>query len=43
MRAVRVFGRKWDGPGSLVTFAKMARAALTGTKPELGKTKSVAF
>ena len=27
----------WDGPGSVVAYAKMAAAALTGTRPDLGE------
>lgn len=31
----------WDGPGALVVYAKMAVAALTGAKPDLGVSGSV--
>ena len=33
----------WDGPGSVVAYAKMAAAALTGTRPNLGENKRVAL
>ncbi len=31
----------WDSPGSIVTSIKMAAAALTGTRPNLGENKKV--
>jgi general stress protein 26 len=31
----------WDGPGTLVASVKMAAAALTGTRPEMGENKKV--
>ncbi len=31
----------WDGPGTLVASVKMAAAALSGTRPEMGENKKV--
>jgi general stress protein 26 len=33
----------WDSPGRIVTSVKMAAAALTGAKPELGDNRKVAL
>jgi general stress protein 26 len=33
----------WDSPGKIVTSVKMAAAALTGAKPELGENRKVAL
>jgi hypothetical protein len=31
----------WDSPGKIVTSVKMAAAALTGAKPNLGENRKV--
>lgn len=33
----------WDSPGSVVSYVKMAVAAVTGSKPDLGDNKKVAM
>lgn len=33
----------WDSPGKLVTYVKMAAAAMTGTRPDLGDKRKVAM
>lgn len=33
----------WDSPGKIVTSVKMAAAALTGAKPELGQNRKVSL
>lgn len=33
----------WDSPGSLVSYVKMAAAAVTGTKPSVGKNEKVSI
>jgi general stress protein 26 len=33
----------WDGPGSIVSYIKMAAAAATGTRPDLGDNRKVAM
>jgi general stress protein 26 len=33
----------WDSPGKIVTTVKMAAAAITGAKPELGQNRKVAL
>ncbi len=33
----------WDSPGTVISFAKMAFAAATGAKPELGENRKVAM
>ena len=33
----------WDTPGKIVTSVKMAAAALTGAKPDLGENRKVAL
>ena len=33
----------WDSPGKIVTSVKMAAAALTGAKPDLGENRKVAL
>ena len=33
----------WDSPGSLVSYVKMAAAAVTGTSPDLGDNRKVAM
>lgn len=33
----------WDSPGKIVTTVKMAAAALTGAKPDLGENRKVAL
>jgi hypothetical protein len=32
-----------DSPGSLISYAKMAAAAITGTRPDLGDNRKVAL
>lgn len=33
----------WDSPGSIVSYVKMAAAAVTGTRPDLGDNRKVAM
>lgn len=33
----------WDSPGSLVSYVKMATAAVTGSRPDLGDNRKVAM
>jgi general stress protein 26 len=33
----------WDSPGSVISYAKMAVAAVTGTRPEIGGNRKVAM
>jgi general stress protein 26 len=33
----------WDSPGSVISYAKMAAAAMTGTRPEIGDNRKVAM
>jgi len=33
----------WDSPGSVIAYVKMAAAAMTGTRPEIGDNKKVAM
>jgi general stress protein 26 len=33
----------WDSPGSVVSYVKMAVAAVTGTRPDLGDNRKVAI
>ena len=33
----------WDAPGSVISYAKMAAAAMTGTRPEIGDNSKVAM
>jgi general stress protein 26 len=33
----------WDSPGKMIAFAKMAFAAATGSKPDLGENRKVAM
>ena len=33
----------WDSPGSVISYAKMAVAAATGTRPEIGDNRKVAM
>jgi hypothetical protein len=33
----------WDGPGALVATVKMAVAAMTGNRPQLGENRKVQF
>jgi general stress protein 26 len=33
----------WDGPGPVVSYAKMAVAAATGTRPDMGDNRKVAM
>ena len=33
----------WDSPGTVVSYVKMAAAAVTGTRPDLGKNRKVAI
>jgi general stress protein 26 len=33
----------WDSPGSVISYAKMAAAAVTGTRPNLGDHRKVAL
>jgi general stress protein 26 len=33
----------WDSPGSVISYAKMAAAAMTGTRPEIGDNSKVAM
>lgn len=33
----------WDSPGSLVSYVKMAAAAVTGSRPDLGDNRKVAM
>jgi general stress protein 26 len=33
----------WDSPGSVVSYVKMAAAAVTGTRPDLGDNRKVAM
>jgi general stress protein 26 len=33
----------WDSPGSVISYAKMAVAAVTGTRPEIGNNRKVAM
>jgi general stress protein 26 len=33
----------WDSPGSVVSYVKMAAAAITGTRPDMGDNRKVAM
>ncbi len=33
----------WDSPGTVVSYVKMAAAAVTGTRPDLGENRKVAM
>jgi general stress protein 26 len=33
----------WDSPGTLVTYVRMAAAAVTGTRPAVGDKRKVAM
>jgi general stress protein 26 len=33
----------WDSPGTIISYVKMAAAAATGTRPDLGKNRKVAI
>lgn len=33
----------WDSPGSVISYVKMAAAAVTGTRPDLGDNRKVAL
>ncbi len=33
----------WDTPGSVISYVKMATAAVTGSRPELGDNRKVAL
>lgn len=33
----------WDSPGTVVSYVKMAAAAVTGTRPEIGENRKVAM
>jgi general stress protein 26 len=33
----------WDSPGSVISYVKMAAAAVTGTRPDLGHNRKVAM
>ena len=33
----------WDSPGSVISYVKMAAAAITGTRPDLGDNRKVAM
>ena len=33
----------WDSPGSVISYVKMATAAVTGTRPDLGDNRKVAM
>lgn len=33
----------WDAPGSMISYVKMATAAMTGTRPDIGDNRKVAL
>jgi general stress protein 26 len=33
----------WDSPGSVISYVKMAVAAVTGTRPDIGETRKVSM
>jgi general stress protein 26 len=33
----------WDSPGTIISYAKMAAAAATGTQPDIGKNRKVSM
>jgi len=33
----------WDSPGSVISYVKMAAAAVSGTRPDLGDNRKVAM
>lgn len=33
----------WDSPGTVISYVKMAAAAVTGTRPEIGENRKVAM
>ena len=33
----------WDTPGSVISYVKMAAAAITGNRPDLGENRKVAM
>jgi general stress protein 26 len=33
----------WDSPGTVISYVKMAAAALTGTRPDIGENRKVAI
>ena len=33
----------WDSPGTVISYVKMAAAAVTGTRPDLGENRKVAM
>jgi general stress protein 26 len=46
IRLIRVIPSEaefWDSPGAIVTYVKMAAAALTGNRPDLGENKKVSL
>ena len=33
----------WDTPGSIISYVKMAAAAMTGSRPDIGENRKVAM
>jgi len=33
----------WDSPGTVISYVKMAAAAATGTRPEIGENRKVSM
>jgi len=33
----------WDSPGTVISYVKMATAAVTGARPEIGENRKVAL
>ena len=33
----------WDSPGTVISYVKMAAAAVTGTRPDIGENRKVAI
>jgi general stress protein 26 len=43
LKVTPVDAQYWDGPGTVVSYMKMAAAAATGSRPELGENRKVAM
>jgi hypothetical protein len=33
----------WDSPGTIISYVKMATAAVTGTRPDIGENRKVSM
>jgi general stress protein 26 len=41
LRVTPAYAEYWDSPGTTISYAKMAIAAVTGSKPDMGENKKV--